>query len=114
MARFEVELKSNRAELQIEIDDRTVLLALMADNPGQIDRQGRSAHTAPHADHGYRIPDGFVLYRMQSGSRPGISVQGRRDGFPADRFDEIVADTELNQAPPSWRMAIGQRSSVTA
>ena len=93
--RLEVGQQGNRPELEIEVDEGCMLLVLLTEQPGQVDRQAAGADPATRSDdrdpldfvgvrrflHGRRVVDRFLRAR-----------QGRGEGFFGYRLDQVVGD----------------------
>src|SRR3546814_11208329 len=92
--RLQVERQRDGAELEIEIDQRRLVLALLGQDPSEIDREGAGADAAARADPSDpRLLLGLgpaAIYLLQ----PLASIEGRAQGFLGERIDGVVRPDE--------------------
>src|SRR3546814_13855632 len=102
--RLQVERQRDGAELEIEIDQRRLVLALLGQDPSEIDREGAGADAAARADHsnprlllGRGLDDIYLLQLLGA-------IEGRDQGFLGDWLHEVVAGAGIDDSSEERRV----------
>ena len=97
--RLEVEGQGDGAELQIQVQEHGLLLALLAEDPGQADRHGAGADTAARTDDG--DPLGLLGFALGDLLNRLAGLLGPRDrgrqGLLGHRLDQVVGHAGADQ-----------------